>query len=80
MDTNQIENQLINSIDHLISVGVTKLDDETYQIYAKTSDTEIEELYDSVGRRIAYDGYADYYQRELKQEIDLVMIRTLKGN
>lgn len=80
MTTNQIEIQLINSIDYLISVEVVRLDDDSYRVYAKTTDTEIEEYYDSVGRRIYYDSSADYLQRELKQKIDLVMIRTLKGN
>lgn len=77
MNTNQIEIQLINSIDYLISTEVVRLDDGTYRVYAKTSEAEVEELYDSVGRRIDYDSSADYLQRELKQKIDLVMIRSL---
>ena len=80
MTTNQIEIQLINSIDYLISTEVVRLDNGTYQVYAKTSEAEVEELYDSKGRRIYYDSSANYDQRELKQKIDLVMIRTLKGN
>ena len=81
MNTNQIEIQLLNSIDYVIGVEVVKLDDGTYQVYVRTTDTEIEELYDSVGRRVHYDRSADYVQRELKQKVDLVMIRSLKkGN
>ena len=80
MNTNQIEIQLLNSIDYVIGVEVVKLDDDTYQVYVRTTDTEIEELYDSVGRRVHYDRSADYNQRELKQKVDLVMIRSLKGN
>lgn len=79
MNTNQIEIQLLNSIDYVIGVEVVKLDDDTYQVYVRTTDTEIEELYDSVGRRVHYDSLADYNQRELKQKVDLVMIRSLKG-
>lgn len=77
MNTNQIEIQLINSIDYLISTEVVRLDDGTYRVYAKTSEAEVEELYDSEGRRIYYDRSASYNQRELKQKIDLVMIRSL---
>lgn len=77
MNTNQIEIQLLNSIDGLIGVEVVKLDDDSYRVYAKTIDTEVEEYYDSEGRRIYYDRSADYLQRELKQKIDLVMIRSL---
>lgn len=77
MNTNQIEIQLINSIDYLISTEVVRLDDGTYRVYAKTSEAEVEELYDSEGRRIYYARSASYNQRELKQKIDLVMIRSL---
>ena len=79
MNSNQIEIQLLDSIDYVIGVEVVKLDDDTYQVYVRTTDTEIEELYDSVGRRVHYDSSADYNQRELKQKVDLVMIRSLKG-
>lgn len=79
MNSNQIEIQLLNSIDNVIGVEVVKLDDDTYQVYVRTTDTEIEELYDSVGRRVHYDSSSDYNQRELKQKVDLVMIRSLKG-
>lgn len=77
MNINQIEIQLLNSIDGLIGVEVVKLDDDSYRVYAKTIDTEVEEYYDSEGRRIYYDRSADYLQRELKQKIDLVMIRSI---
>lgn len=77
MNINQIEIQLLNSIDGLIGVEVVKLDDDSYRVYAKTIDTEVEEYYDSEGRRIYYDRSADYLQRELKQKIDLVMVRSL---
>lgn len=77
MNTNQIEIQLLNSIDGLICIEVVRLDDDSYRVYAKTTETEIEEYYDSEGRRIYYDHSADYLQRELKQKIDLVMIRSL---
>lgn len=77
MNTNQIEIQLLNSIYGLIGIEVVKLDDGSYRVYAKTTETEIEEYYDSEGRRIYYDRSADYLQRELTQKIDLVMIRSL---